>query len=383
MQALGRARLIGIALTLLALAVTHGPTLRENLGRRHWEDRRFFVHNRNHVQGWGEAFTVSGAWPGLYRPLSTNAYYRAGRLYWDNRIEVYQAINAALLAGTALMLLELSLRVLPPVVAWLPPVLMASRRASSQLPVESAEFQGLAAGAFALLAFLLWTRGVERRSWLLEITGLLSLAVALLCKESAVSTLALLALHGVLSRWPAAAWKRFAAPVALCAAWALLFVRMVASFEDRQHTGFEYEVGVGMLARVVGFALFFWNAAVRVDPDGEAWPNLAFFEGPALPLAAGAVTAALAAAGAGLVARLRGASLRPGLQVATFGALWFAIAALPYAVMLDRMFPRYALFPHLGLALAAGGLLAFALEVVRARLAIVAPRAGRTPLATS
>src|SRR5690606_19866693 len=122
-------------------------TLHENLGRRHWEDRRFFVHNRNHVQGWGEAFTVSGAWPGLYRPLSTNAYYRAGRLYWDNRIEVYQAINAALLAGTALMLLELSLRVLPPVVAWLPPVLMASRRASSQLPVESAEFQGLAAGA--------------------------------------------------------------------------------------------------------------------------------------------------------------------------------------------------------------------------------------------
>ncbi len=382
MQALGRARLIGIALTLLALAVTHGPTLRENLGRRHWEDRRFFVHNRNHVQGWSEAFTVSGAWPGLYRPLSTNAYYRAGRLYWDNRIEVYQAINTALLAGTALMLLELSLRVLPPVVAWLPPVLMASRRASSQLPVESAEFQGLAASAFALLAFLLWTRGVERRSWPLEAAGLLSLAVALLCKESAVSTLALLALHGVLSRWPAAAWKRFAAPVALCAAWVLLFVRMVASFEDRQQTGFEYEIGIGVVARVVGFALFFWNAAVRVDPDGEAWPSLAFFDGPQMPLAAGAVSAALAAACVGLVARLRGACLGPGLQVATFGALWFAIAALPYAVMLDRMFPRYALFPHLGLALAAGGLLAAALEAARERIPLAATRAAGTPLAT-
>lgn len=364
-----RTRVIGIALTLLVLTLNHGPTLAENFGRRHWEDRRFFVHNRNQVGSWSQAFTVSGAWPGLYRPLSTNVYYRAGRLWWDNRIEVYQAINAALLGGTALLLLEVSLRVLPAPAAFLPPLLMASRRASAQLPVESCEFQGLSAGALSLLAFLLWTRGVERGSRAAEAAGLGALAAALLCKESAVSTVALFALHGVLARWPAAHWRRLAAPLVLTAGWALLFVRMVASFADRQQTGFEYDLGWGVLVRLVGFALLFANAAVRVEPDGEALPASEFFEAPLLALPVFVVASALAAAALGLAAHLRGRRLPAAARVAVLGAGWFVATALPYTVLLERMFPRYTLLPHLGLALAAGGLLALALEAVaRARV---------------
>ncbi|MCM2257018.1 MAG: hypothetical protein NDJ94_15305 [Vicinamibacteria bacterium] len=372
-----RTRVVGIALTLLALTLSHGPTLAENFGRRHWEDRRFFVHNRNQVGSWSQAFTVSGAWPGLYRPLSTNVYYRAGRLWWDNRIEVYQAINAALLGATALLLLELSLRVLPTPAAFLPPLLMASRRASAQLPLESCEFQGLSAGVLSLLAFLLWTRGVERGSRALEVAGLGALAAALLCKESAVSTVALFALHGLLARWPASHWRRLAAPIVLTAGWALLAVGMIASFEGRQQTGFEYDAGWGLLARLVGLALLFVNAAVRVEPDGEALPASEYFEASHLALAVFVVTSALAAAALGLLAHLRGKPLPAAVRVAILGAGWFVAAALPYTILVDRLFPRYALLAHLGLALAAGGLLAGALEAVSRAWAARAAWLGR------
>lgn len=372
-----RARVAGIALTLLTLGLTHGTSLAENFGRRHWEDRRFFVHNRDQVGSWSQAFTVSGAWPGLYRPLSTNVYYRAGRLWWNNRIEIYQAINAALLGATALLLLELSLRVLPAPAALLPPVLMASRHASAQLPLQSCEFQGLSAGVLSLLAFLLWTRGVERGSRALEAAGLGAVAAALLCKESAVSTVALFALHGLLARWPAAHWRRLAAPVVLAAGWALLCVRMVASFEGRPQTGFEYDAGWGLLARLVGLALLFVNAAVRVEPDGEALPAREYFEAPHLALPVFVIASGLAAAALGLLVHLRGRPLPAAARVAILGAGWFVAAALPYTILLDRLFPRYAFFPHLGLALAAGGLLAVALEAVARAWAARPARAAR------
>jgi hypothetical protein len=369
-----RAAILGALLSLFALALTHGPHLHDRLGQRHWEDRRFFVHNRNQIGSWTEAFTEPGAWPGLYRPLSTNVYYRAGRLAWNNRIEVYQAVNAAVLATCTLLLLALSLRMLPPAASWLPPVLFASREAAAQATTASSEFQGLSATALALLAYLLWTSGMESRTGRRAGAGLVCLFVAVLCKETAVVTVGLLALHGLMAG-PPHRWRRLAGPAAIGFAWTATYLVAVSSFGDQRDTGFRFDPGPGMATRLVGLGLFFFDGFVVVDASGETWPAPALAAAIASPLAWLAAAGALVAAVAGLAARWRGTPLDAGLHAATLGACWFAVAAAPYTLLADRLFPRYAMLAHAGLALAAGGLAAAALGPLRGLL----PRASRLP----
>jgi hypothetical protein len=70
---------VGAAVVAAAVAIAQGSAYRESLHERHWEDCRFFVHNRATVSTIKKYFTRPSVWPNLYRPLTTNCYYLIGR----------------------------------------------------------------------------------------------------------------------------------------------------------------------------------------------------------------------------------------------------------------------------------------------------------------
>ena len=74
-RARGSRYLVALALVLAFGASVHAHRFVHNFRHHHWEDWRFFRHDHEFIHTLADCFTQPGAWPGLYRPLSTNLYY--------------------------------------------------------------------------------------------------------------------------------------------------------------------------------------------------------------------------------------------------------------------------------------------------------------------
>ncbi len=361
---------VGAAVVLAAMALAQGPAARGSFHRRHWEDRRFFVHNRANISTVRDCFTRSAAWPGLYRPLTTNCYYLLGRTLWENRIEAYHAVNLAFFFANGVLLVWLCLDGMTGPWAWLAGALFVSRLAHHQLLSESVEFQSLASVFFSLLALKLFLAGRRSDRLALEAIALPVGVLAFLSKETAVVWPAIAALHGWLFDRVAAA-RRYLPPLLAAAAWLLLLGVVIRPLVTPEPTGFEYDVSGAAVERYAAFLLVFLNPLhAGAAADAEMPPAV-------LRLASSGVVrlafCVLVAAEAAALWRWRRRPLdgHEG-RLAAFGFGWFLAAAAPYVILQGRLFMRYTYFPHAGLAVAVAALAA----LLGRRLASLAWRRG-------
>jgi hypothetical protein len=362
--ALGRSRsralAVGLVVVLAALAVAQGPAFVQAFHRRHWEDRRFFVHNQRNISTIGQCFTRPSAWPGLYRPLTTNCYYFLGRTLWSNRIEVYHAINLAVFAANGLLLLWLCLDWMPAPWAWLAGALFVSRLAHRQLVCNSVEFQALASVFFALLGLKLFLAGRRSDRLVLEMLALPAFVLALLSKEAVVSWVAIVALHGWLFDRPSAA-RRYLPPVLTAVAWALLLAFVVRPRVSPEPTGFTYDLSAAILGRYVAYLVAFLNPlCLGTPPETDMAPAALGLASSRAAQVVFCLTVLAEAAAVWLARRWP-----PGAgawRLAVFGYGWFLVAAAPFVIFEDRLFMRYGYFPHAGLAV---GLSALAWALVQ------------------
>ena len=327
--------------------MVHGERFTRRLSQPHWEDFRFFRHTRAHVQTLGECLTSPPAWPGLYRPLSTSCYYYAGRRLFNNRIEAYHVVNAAVFLANAILLFVIAGAVLPGRWPLLVTALFATRRAHDPLLITTSEAQALLSAFFALAALACALRSDDGGRWRRWAAPPLLLA-ALLCKETVIVALAIVMAYRRLFA-PRARMPIPAGLLAAAAAWGALFA--AARHRDGGvPTGFTYDVSAAVAPRLAAYLLSFANpldtgpAQVEMPEPVLAW---AFS-----PLAIGITVALLAAT---VVALWRAPRLpaAPPLRAAAFGFAWFVAGALPFLFFADRLFMRYGYFAHAGLSIAA------------------------------
>jgi hypothetical protein len=360
--AAARSLTLGIVLVVGAFAVEHGAHFVRNLPKHHWEDGRHFHHNRAHIHSLLDCFTQPSAWAGgaeaTYRPLSANLYYYLGRRLFDNRPEVYHALDGAVFVLNAVLLLLICRELLPAPAAILPPVLFASRWAHAQDFAYTSNFDTLSYVALSLAGLLLFIRArrTERRGP--EVLAALAFGLALFCKEGAVVWPAILTVYGWLFD-RASAWRKYATAWILTGVWAVAYIQITHRLYPADQPGFRLDLTPpGLLSRYAAYALAFFNTLVpKVDPEGQGWampPEVSALSGtaPAIVLVAALVVIEVALL---LRARIRPAAVGSAVRVATFGVAWFLVATAPYAVLAHRLFIRYSYFGHAGLALAVGG----------------------------
>jgi hypothetical protein len=362
---------------VVAGTAVHGTRVRNNFAYHHWEDWRFFRHNKANVHSPLDCFTRPSAWPGLYRPLSTSCYYLAGRSLFANRVEAYHAVNAVVFVANALLLFAIARALLPWPWPLLAPVLLVSRLAHVQVLLYTSEFQVLSATLFSLLALRLdmAARRSGRRGLL--VAALIGFALALLCKETAIVLPAIVSAYAWLYEWRWRAWRE-AAWWMVAASWAVVFALFRRAYPEP--TGFQYDLSWAVLPRLSGYFLVFWNDLVYPMDDLELVSRVARLLGHPL---AGLGAAALVLITAVLLVRARQAS-GAVLRALAFGLVWFVAAAAAFLLLDERLFMRYSYFPHAGLSLAATAALAGLVDLVRRRLALrqqrpqeVSPGAGQ------
>jgi hypothetical protein len=367
----------------IAAWVTHGSAVARNLHRHHWEDFRFFRHTRAQVHSVADCFTRPSAWPGLYRPLSTNCYYLAGGALWENRVAPYHVVNAATYVANGLLLFVVVRRLLPAPLALLVPALWASRVALRQVLLYTSEFQALGSTFFGLLALALALpprmrppADAGRARWR-EAAALVAFAAALLSKESMVVLPAIVSATTWL--FGSRRWRRDLAWWGLAAAWALLFALVFRGVSGYVSTGFMYDLSPRIAARYAAYALMVSNGIVAPVDNWTLPARVAALASEPLVLAALAVAAA---ALAGLMAAAR--RLDPGpaadpVRALALGFVWFMAGTAPYTVFADRLFLRYSYFGGAGLALTVLAVPAAAAEALRLRERRAAARAATVP----
>jgi hypothetical protein len=356
----------------IATWITHGGAVARNLHRHHWEDFRFFRHTRAQVHSVTDCFTRPSAWPGLYRPLSTNCYYLAGRALWGNRVAPYHLVNAAAYLVNGVLLFVIARQLLPAALALLVPALWASRVALRQVLLYTSEFQALCATFFSLLALALAlpprVQGEKGAggTWR-EAAALLAFAAALLSKESAVVLPAIVSAATWL--FGSRRWRRDLPWWGLAAAWALLFALVLRGVSGHAPTGYTYDLSSRIAGRYAAYALMISNPVV-VPVDNWTLPARI----PVLAAEA-PVRTALALAALGLAALLFAARrLDPGrtadpVRALALGFVWFLAGTAPFVFFADRLFLRYAYFGSAGLSLLVLAAPAAAAEALRLRSA--------------
>jgi hypothetical protein len=365
---------LALGVVLVAAGSTHGRAVLRNLPRHHWEDWRFFRHTRAEIHGVTDCFTRPSAWPGLYRPLSTNCYYLAGQALWGNRVEPYHVVNVVLYLANGVLLFVLARRMLTLPLALLVAALWTSRVAHRQLLLYTSEFQALSSVfcSLAALALALPPR-MDRDAvppppgvtpWR-EAAALLAFAVALLCKESAIALPAIVSATSWL--FGSRLWRRDLLWWGLAAAWAVLFALVLRGVSDYRPTGYAYDVTSGFATRYAAYAIMLSNSIVL---PVDQWTVPARV--PALARQPGvlvALWACAAALGALTVAARRIAAGPAGdpVRALALGFAWFLAGTAPFVVFADRLFLRYAYFGSAGLALTVLAVPAAAAEWWRVR----------------
>lgn len=313
-----------------------------------WEDRGFFQYNLEHIHSLRDCFLQRGEWPGLYRPLTTNLYYYLGQLLFDNRVEVYHAINLIFLVLNSLLFYHLAALFLGETWGLVPMVFFASRLAMIEIVLHSCEFQGLLCAFFSLLSIDLFIRArASDRAWM-DWCSIVSFVLALLSKETAAVLPAILLVFGWLfdSRLKA---RNYRAHAIIAVVWAIAFREIL---RQDQPTGFTYDLAVSNILRnYAAHALDFSNQLLNpmddiMPPRVAALSNMWLVKAPA---------AATILADTAVVVFCRSAK-SDWLRIVAFGVALFLIATLPFVAFEGRLFMRYSYFGHAGLALCAGAL---------------------------
>jgi hypothetical protein len=361
-----------VALVLAAAAAAHGARVVHNLPHHHWEDLRFFRHSRTQIHSLGDCFLQPSAWPGLYRPLSTNVYYFVGRKLFDNRIEPFHVVSAVAFLANGVLLFRVARELLPGLWALVPPVLFVSRFAHVQVATYGSEFQALSSTFFSLLSIAMFIRARGGGRAALEPLSLLAFALALLCKETTIAVAAIIVLYGVLHD-RRGAWPHYLAHPALAALWVAAFALVFRRSAAYAPTGFDYDVSAAILPRYAAYLLVFSDLLTGRTVD-MAFPERVEALASSLP-ALLAFLALLAAEGAAILAARGGDA---PIRAAAFGFGWFLAGMAPFVILRDRLFMRYTYFGHAGLAIAAGALV-LALSRRARRAATVATPAPAPP----
>jgi hypothetical protein len=355
-QSVGRYHLV-VALVVICLAFTlvHAWRVRANWSNVHWEDQAFIRHNAATIESVSDCFTKPAVWPGLYRPLTTNLYYYVARKAFANRSEGHHLVNVVLYIGSAMLLYLVSLRLMPRAWALVPPVLWVSRIAHVEVVTNTCEFQSLLSVFLMLLALMLFMVG-RKRGIVFGVLSMVSYALALLSKETAVIFPALILVFGRFydSR---AAWRHYLAPIAITAVWALLFATVLRGVTGHRPTGFTYSSGFSDLTLNYGaYLLAFANLLTFRLESIVMVPGIETLAG--MFAVKGLLGTALAVSVLALVManRLRTHHAEPVCLFA-FGFLFFVISLSPYVILESRLVMRYAYVGHAGLALAAASLL--------------------------
>lgn len=197
-----------VALMVLAaaIALAHGGSISRNFGEPQWEDEHFFGHEQTHIHGVTDAFQHGSYWKGLYRPLSTNLYYHAGKELFDHDRRVYHALSAVLFLVNALLAFWVLRSLAPYWFSLAVAVLFATRFASAEVPLYTSQMQSLLPVFFALLALKAYVVGLKRQvhPGFMALAAVLTFA-ALLSKESMVTLAPLCVLLALVFRsW----WQR-------------------------------------------------------------------------------------------------------------------------------------------------------------------------------
>lgn len=346
-------------LITIAVALVHLPAIRQNYSYLHWEDELFFTYDQEQIHWWGDCLRKF-LWPGLYRPLTTSCYYSlVGAIAGPTpvaRVQMHHALNVAFYLANGLLLFGLGRLLLPWPWALVAAVLFVSRRAHIEVVLNTVEFQSLGASFFSLVA-IRWFVDARRqeRPFLLGLSGL-ALALALLSKETALVTPALLLVYGWLYD-ERKAWRWYLAPVGVVVAWGVLFATLFRGFTGYAPTGFEYTPAPQQV--LANYSAYWLSIA---NPLATATDNVimpAILERLAGEPLMGVTVGALFALSASLIVlhRRLAVGLTVWLRPFAFGIAIFALATAPYAILVDRLFMRYGYFGHAGLALAAAALL--------------------------
>ena len=353
-----------------AFAVAHGSRVEKNLPRRHWEDGRYFHHNREQIHSLADCFTKPSAWPGgdeaSYRPISGNLYYFAGRTFFADKLAVYHAIDAGVYVLNGVLLFLVCRQLLPGVFSLIPPVLFVTRLAHGQVVTYTSEFAALSYVTFGLigLALFVGARGGESSSR--GVGAAVALAIALLCKEAAVAWPAVLTAYGWLFD-RATAWRKYATVWVVTIAWALVHPFVIRSLYAADAPTFAFDLQpVHVLARYAAYLLCFMNVLVpRIDPESAGWsmPPRVVALSSTVPAVLVVASLLILEAAAVVCARFRPGSMKASARVAVFGFAWFLAATAPFVVLADRLFMRYSYLGHAGLAVTAGGIAAAVLNV--------------------
>ena len=335
-------------LCVIGLELTHGSRIATNWRVLQWEDQGFFQYNIENIHRFADCFLHRGAWPGLYRPLTTNLYYFLGLRLFDNRIEVYHAINLIFLVLNSLLFYHLAALFLGETWGLIPLALFASRLAMIEVVLHTCEFQGLLCAFFSLLSIDLFIRarvsGGRWRDW----CSIVSFVLALLSKESAAVLPGILLVFGWL--FDSRLTKRpYSAHAITAVVWAVAFREIL---RQDQPSGFIYDLSVAnVLGNYAAHALDFSNYLLNPLDDRMA-PCVTWLANMWLVKTLVAVTILGEIT---LIAFSRFVKSE-GVRVVVFGVAWFFVSTLPFAVFEGRLFMRYSYFGHAGLALCAGAL---------------------------
>jgi protein O-mannosyl-transferase len=361
--------LLDAVLCGLGLAYVHGSRIVSNWHVATWEDSVFSEYNLYEIHSLRDCFEKRGAWPGLYRPLTTNLYYYVGSVGLGNRVEAYHFINVVLLILNAILLYRLATLFLGPWWSLIPSFLFASRLALVEVALYATEFQGLLYVFFTIVSVDLFIRSRKSTNkWMLTLSAL-AFCLALLSKESAIVLPALLIVYGWLFDDQVAIRPYLVHPM-IAVSWAILFILVLRPLSHNQPTGFSYDFSVSnVLRNYTTYFLDFSNCLLqplieRITPALPA--HVSGFGGISYAMPARAA----AFAGSWYVRLFFGALIisestllwfpkllrTEGMRIVAFGFGWFLIATLPFAIFENRLFMRYSYLGHAGLALCAGAI---------------------------
>jgi hypothetical protein len=363
-RSLHRYSLALLVILVLMLGV-HGRAIVQNFGQLHWEDQLFFAHEAEHIHSWGDCLTKP-LWPGLYRPLTTNCYYYGvGILVGADptvRVQAHHLLNLILYAANGLLLFRLASHFLPWGWALMGAAFFVSRRAHTEVVLNTVEFQGMAALFFSLLALDCFARARRRGQWRWLGASCALVGLALLSKESALVLPAILLLYGWRFDQPRP-WPWYGAPLMVVGIWTGCFVAFFQSFSDYAPTGFAYTASPAVLVTNVSAYLVSFSNLLANEPGNPVLPKAVadWANHGATQLAV-----LLLCASVPLLAWRRPAGLaRPWQSTWLLGLGFFLCAIAPYAVLADRLFMRYGYFAHAGLALGLAALFQGVAEAVR------------------
>jgi hypothetical protein len=342
--------LIALLIIVAAFSAVHGKRVVANYSTYQWEDRIFIRHNAATIHSLTDCFTQPPAWPGLYRPLSTNLYYFLGRKVFSNAIGAHHLINVTIYVVNGLLLYLISLNFMPRVWAYVAAGTFVSRLSHVEVVLNTCEIQSLLAVFFTLSALQLFILARRRKQTWLEWPALGAFLLALFSKETSLVFPALLVFYWWLFD-DRRAWQHYLAPILASVVWVLLFALLFRGVTSHRPTGFSYDFSISHLleAGAAYFLTFFNSLSLRLE-------SIVMVPG----IAAAARTALVRAAfGLLVVVVTVFFVLRPGqrqgrassARVLILGFMFFLAGVAPYLILESRLFMRYGYFGHAGLAI--------------------------------